>query len=95
MRYIAIVASLAGTLVFGLLILVSNLFVIPFVVCGFLVAVGVIDMAQTAHSLRRNYPIMANLRFRCFIRPSPLAVAGRADERADAFISNTPISASA
>src|SRR5882672_11686572 len=63
MRYIAIVASLAGTLLFGLLILVSNLFVIPFAVCGLLVAIGVLDMVQTQHSLRRNYPILANLRF--------------------------------
>ena len=63
MRYVAIVASFAGTLVFGLLILVSNLFVIPFAVCGVLAAIGVLDMAQTQHSLRRNYPILANLRF--------------------------------
>src|SRR6266567_939060 len=63
MRYVAIVASLAGTLVFGLLILVSNLFVVPFAVCALLAAIGVLDMAQTQHSLRRNYPILANLRF--------------------------------
>jgi glutamate synthase domain-containing protein 2 len=63
MRYVAIVASLAGTLVFGLLMLVSSWFVVPFAVCGVLVAIGVRDMVQTAHSLRRNYPILANLRF--------------------------------
>src|SRR5882724_935586 len=63
MRYVALVASLVCTLVFGLLILASDLFVIPFVLSGFLVALGVVDMTQTAHSLRRNYPILANLRF--------------------------------
>src|SRR6185295_6109099 len=68
MRYVAFVASLAGLLVFGALILVSgqlvrDLFVVPFVVCGVLVAIGVVDMLQTKHSLRRNYPILANLRF--------------------------------
>ena len=30
---------------------------------GVLVAIGVWDMLQTKHSLRRNYPILANLRF--------------------------------
>jgi hypothetical protein len=63
MRYVAIVACLAGTLVFGLLIVVSNLFIVPFAACGILVAIGIWDMLQTAHSLRRNYPILANLRF--------------------------------
>ena len=63
MRYVAIVASLAGTLVFGLLILASGWFIVPFAVCGVLAAIGIWDMVQTAHSLRRNYPILANLRF--------------------------------
>src|SRR3954468_23878211 len=63
MRYVALVVSLVCTLVFGLLVLASDLFVIPFVLSGFLVALGVVDMTQTAHSLRRNYPILANLRF--------------------------------
>ena len=68
MRYVAIVASLAGTLVFGGLIVFgdpffSDLSVIPFAVCGVLAAIGVVDMLQTKHSLRRNYPILANIRF--------------------------------
>src|SRR5689334_8930155 len=63
MRYVAIVASLIGMVLFGLLILVSDFFGVPFVVCAALVAVGVVDMVQTKHSLRRNYPILANLRF--------------------------------
>ena len=63
MRYVALVASLVGTVLFGLLIFASDLFVVPFAVCAVLVLIGVIDLVQTKHSLRRNYPIMANLRF--------------------------------
>jgi glutamate synthase domain-containing protein 2 len=63
MRYVALVASLIGTVLFGFLILASSWFIIPFAVCALLVAIGVLDIVQTKHSLRRNYPIMANLRF--------------------------------
>ena len=63
MRYAAIMVSLVCTLVFGVLILASDVFVIPFVLSAFLVALGVHDMVQTRHSLPRNYPIMANIRF--------------------------------
>src|SRR5678815_1762361 len=68
MRYVAFVASVAGLLVSGALtffsdLFLGDLFVIPFVACAVLVAIGIVDMLQTKHSLRRNYPIMANLRF--------------------------------
>ena len=63
MRYVAIVASLIGTLVFGLLIPLSPAFIAPFAVFGVLTLIGVWDMVQTKHSLRRNYPILANIRF--------------------------------
>lgn len=63
MRYVAIVASLVGTLIFGLLVLLHPLFGVGVTACVILSAVGVWDMIQTKHSLRRNYPIMANLRF--------------------------------
>ncbi len=37
---------------------------------GFLVVVGIVDLMQTKHSLRRNYPILANIRwFAEMIRP--------------------------
>ena len=36
MRYVAIVASVIGTVLFGLLILASKWFVIPFAVCAVL-----------------------------------------------------------
>jgi glutamate synthase domain-containing protein 2 len=39
-------------------------------VCGFLMLVGIWDLRQTRHSIRRNYPILAHLRFFLeFIRP--------------------------
>src|SRR5262245_5330240 len=63
MRYVAIIASLIGAVVFGLLIFVSDWFITPFAICAVLVAIGTWDMLQTKHSLRRNYPILANLRF--------------------------------
>jgi glutamate synthase domain-containing protein 2 len=63
MRYLAIVASLVGTLVFGLLIPMSVIFVIMFAICVALSAIGIWDMVQTRHSLRRNYPILAHIRF--------------------------------
>ena len=63
MRYVAIVASFIGAVVFGLLIFVHPAFEVPFVVCAVLVAIGVWDIVQTKHSLRRNYPILANIRF--------------------------------
>src|SRR5262245_20420121 len=70
MRYAAMIVCVAGTLVFGLLILVSPAFAVPCIVCALLSALGVWDMVQTKHSLRRNYPILANLRFMLeMIRP--------------------------
>ena len=63
MRYVAIGASLAGTLLFGLLIPFSLFFIAPFAVCGVLSLIGVWDIMQTRQSLRRNYPIMAHMRF--------------------------------
>src|SRR5262245_26231711 len=63
MRYVAIIASLIGAVAFGLLIFVSDWFITLFAVCAVLVAIGIWDMLQTKHSLRRNYPILANLRF--------------------------------
>jgi glutamate synthase domain-containing protein 2 len=67
MRYVAIVASLAGTLVFGLLVLFgvryAEVFIVLFALCAAVSAIGVWDILQTKHSLRRNYPILANIRF--------------------------------
>src|SRR5271166_245670 len=63
MRYVALIASLAGIVVFGLLVLVSPYFLTAFALCVAFSAIGIWDMVQTGHSLRRNYPILANIRF--------------------------------
>src|SRR5262245_38489764 len=67
MRYVAIVASFAGTLVFGLLVLFrapyAELFIVLLTLCVVASVIGVWDILQTKHSLRRNYPILANIRF--------------------------------
>jgi glutamate synthase domain-containing protein 2 len=63
MRYLAIGVSTAGTIVFGLLIAWSSLFIWLFLLCAGISALGAWDMVQRRHSLRRNYPILANIRF--------------------------------
>jgi glutamate synthase domain-containing protein 2 len=67
MRYVALVASLAGILVFGLLTPfdtpLRTVFVALFALCALGAAIGIWDILQTKHSLRRNYPILANIRF--------------------------------
>src|SRR5437868_14983519 len=63
MRYVAIIASAVGIPLFGALSALDASFLVLFVVCLLLTALGVWDMLQTKHSLRRNYPILANIRF--------------------------------
>jgi glutamate synthase domain-containing protein 2 len=63
MRYAAIVASFIGVLAFGLLIPFSSLFLVLCVLSAAASVIGIWDILQTKHSLRRNYPILANIRF--------------------------------
>src|SRR5215468_12577224 len=64
MRYIAMVAAVAGTVVLGAMTFgYGSIFAVPFGACALLSAIGLWDMLQTRHSLRRNYPILANIRF--------------------------------
>ena len=101
MRYVAIVASLAGTLVFGLLVLFgaryAELFIVLFALCAVVSAIGVWDILQTKHSLRRNYPILANIRFGLEkIRPEIRQSFWRAtptERRSTAPSARSPISA--
>jgi glutamate synthase domain-containing protein 2 len=71
MRYLAFGLSLAATAVSAASI--PWLGAIAYAICGLaagLSALGVWDLAQTRHSLRRNYPVLANIRFALeFIRP--------------------------
>jgi glutamate synthase domain-containing protein 2 len=63
MRYVPIVASLFFLVVFALLIPVSVVFALLAGICLLLSAIGLWDMVQIKHSIRRNYPILANIRF--------------------------------
>lgn len=43
---------------------------LPFILFGFLTCLGFYDLSQTKHAIRRNYPVIGNLRFLFeFIRP--------------------------
>jgi glutamate synthase domain-containing protein 2 len=64
MRYLPIALAVLGCLIFGTLIGQPGHWVRAlFALCALLTALGIWDMLQAAHSLRRNYPILANLRF--------------------------------
>ena len=69
MRYIPFIAVATGTLVFGFLAIFGSggghgiwIFAL-FGICLLLTLIGIRDLTQTSHSLRRNYPILANIRF--------------------------------
>src|SRR5262245_28028931 len=63
MRFVPLIAALLGTIVFALLAYWSNIFIVLAAPCGLASVIGIWDMLQTRHSLRRNYPILANIRF--------------------------------
>jgi glutamate synthase domain-containing protein 2 len=63
MRYLAIAATAAGTVFFAFFLSAGWFFVALFALCAGLTAIGLWDMVQRHHSLRRNYPILANLRY--------------------------------
>ncbi|HYM03900.1 MAG TPA: FMN-binding glutamate synthase family protein, partial [Stellaceae bacterium] len=63
MRYVAIALSILGVVVCAALIPFSSVFIVPFAIAAILSAIGVWDIVQKRHSIRRNYPILANIRF--------------------------------
>jgi glutamate synthase domain-containing protein 2 len=63
MRYVALAVALAGTPIFLLLAPFGGAFLVLGILCAALSAIGVYDLVQKRHSLRRNYPILANIRF--------------------------------
>jgi len=63
MRYAAFVASIAGMVVFAFLIATSGFFIPLCAACSLLSVIGTRDMLQSRQSLRRNYPILAHIRF--------------------------------
>jgi glutamate synthase domain-containing protein 2 len=62
-RYATYTAALAATIVFLLLSLIDPVFLWPFAVAAALALVGTHDITQTRHSISRNYPIAAHIRF--------------------------------
>lgn len=70
-RYTTFYIVIIGAIVFSLLALISGVawwvLALPFIALSLL---GVIDLSQTKHAIRRNYPVIGNLRFLFeFIRP--------------------------
>ena len=64
MRYLAFLIALTGFAIAALMLAMRDPWApTPFILFGALSAIGVWDMMQTRHSLRRNYPIIAHLRF--------------------------------
>ena len=63
MRFAALAASFAGTIVFGALIPFGVVFIALCAICALASAIGIWDLVQRRHSIRRNYPILANIRF--------------------------------
>src|SRR5579863_2288218 len=63
LRYLALIIAFACAVAFGILLMWSEFFLIPFILAAALSAIGIWDMVQEKHSLRRNYPILANLRY--------------------------------
>jgi len=65
MRYVPLALAFCGSIFFGLFFWAFG-GVFTAILCGACVAltlIGVADMTQKTHSLRRNYPILANIRF--------------------------------
>src|SRR5690242_19060689 len=63
MRYVALCLSVLGTMIFAALGAWSSGFLMPGVLCAALAAIVLCDLMQERHSLRRNYPILANIGF--------------------------------
>lgn len=63
MRFAALTASLVGSVVFAVLIPYNVVFIALFALCGILSGIGIWDLLQSRHSIRRNYPILAHIRF--------------------------------
>jgi glutamate synthase domain-containing protein 2 len=62
-RYITFTVALLATLGFGAAMLGNSWFAGPFVVSAALAGLGIRDSLQKQHSILRNYPIAAHIRF--------------------------------
>jgi hypothetical protein len=65
-RFIPLWLAVLATLLFGAAMVAMPFtlwLAIPFAVAAALVAVGIYDLVQRNHSILRNYPILAHMRF--------------------------------
>ncbi|MCZ8310832.1 MAG: FMN-binding glutamate synthase family protein [Magnetospirillum sp.] len=62
-RYITYSVAVVATLGFGLAMLANSWFLTPFLVAAALAGLGTRDILQKQHSILRNYPIAAHIRF--------------------------------
>jgi glutamate synthase domain-containing protein 2 len=62
-RYLVFWLCCAATVLCYLLISWNRIFIAPAALFGLLSVIGVWDMVQRQHTLRRNYPVIANLRY--------------------------------
>ena len=62
-RYLVYVLSLVATVAFLVLSVWSAMFLVPLAIAAALATIGTRDVLQTRHSVLRNYPISAHLRF--------------------------------
>ena len=62
-RYILLTLSITGAVTFGALASLGWGFIPPAILCGGLFVLGLYDLTQTRHSILRNYPIAARIRF--------------------------------
>ncbi|MEK7945432.1 FMN-binding glutamate synthase family protein [Pigmentiphaga sp. YJ18] len=69
-RYTTLWLAVLGTVGFGLLAADDADWGIPALIFAALLALGIVDLLQRKHAIRRNYPILGNLRFLFeFVRP--------------------------
>ncbi|SHI00922.1 FMN-binding glutamate synthase family protein [Pollutimonas bauzanensis] len=70
-RYTAFYIVMLGAALFlGLGLALNDWWLVPALACAALTALGIWDLRQTRHAIRRNYPVIGNLRFFFeFIRP--------------------------
>ena len=62
-RYICYTTAILATLLFGALSFVHIGFIAPALIAFALAAIGTRDLLQTSHSILRNFPLSAHLRF--------------------------------
>ena len=63
MRFVALAVSAVGAIVLAVLTPYHIIFALLAVPCVALCAIGIWDLIQSRHSIRRNYPILAHIRF--------------------------------